>query len=103
MIKYKALQVAPAELEGILTSHPAVSDAAVIGVWADDTEVPKAYVVRAQALADPPTADDLVQFVKARVASYKQLRGGVEFVGVVPRSPSGKILRRKLRELQAKL
>ncbi|KAK0385486.1 hypothetical protein NLU13_6666 [Sarocladium strictum] len=103
MIKYKGLQVAPAELEGVLASHPGVGDAAVVGILSGGNEVPKAYVVRAPGAADKVSAEALMQYVKERVAPYKQLRGGVEFLDVIPRSPSGKILRRKLRELQAKL
>lgn len=101
MIKYKGLQVAPAELEGLLSSHPAVTDAAVIGIPANGTEVPLAFVVKAPG-ADV-SAEDLANFVKDRVSSHKQLRGGVKFVDVVPRSPSGKILRRQLRQQEAKL
>ena len=97
------MQVAPAELEGILASHPSVSDAAVLGVPSDGTEVPKAYVVRAPDAATPVSAEALVEFVKEKVAPHKQLRGGLEFIDVIPRSPAGKILRRKLRERQAKL
>ncbi|KAH8174891.1 AMP-binding enzyme domain-containing protein [Sarocladium implicatum] len=103
LIKYKGHQVAPAELEGILASHPAVSDAAVLGVPSNGTEVPKAYVVRAPDVSNPVTEQALIQYVKEKVAPHKQLRGGVEFIDIIPRSPAGKILRRKLRERQSKL
>lgn len=105
LIKYKGQQVAPAELEALLTSHPDIEDAAVIGVWnkAQDTEAPKAYVVRRQ-LGDSGgskraiTAQDVADLVSANLASYKQLRGGVVFVEQIPKSASGKILRKELRQ-----
>ncbi|KAK2594473.1 hypothetical protein QQS21_007820 [Conoideocrella luteorostrata] len=102
LIKYKGLQVAPAELEGILIAHPAVTDAAVIGVSQDQNELPRAYVVLAPNAKGKVSEEDLKDHVKKQVAAYKQLRGGVVFVDVVPRGPSGKILRRQLRDLQSK-
>ncbi|KAF7321297.1 hypothetical protein MKEN_00649700 [Mycena kentingensis (nom. inval.)] len=100
LIKYKGLQIAPAELEALLLSHPHILDAGVIGVFSDElaTEVPRAYVV-----ADPKTvsADEIKEFVKGRLAAYKQLRGGVVFVPAIPKSPSGKILRKELRAMAA--
>ncbi|GES63782.1 acetyl-CoA synthetase-like protein [Aspergillus terreus] len=101
LIKYKGLQVAPAELEALLLSHPQITDAAVIGVAAPDgsgNEVPRAYIVADQKKI---TEDEVKEFVKANLAHYKQLRGGVIFLPAIPKSPSGKILRRELRE-QAK-
>ena len=94
LIKYKGLQVAPAELEAILLSHPDVTDAAVIPVPDDDAgEIPKAYVVARV----PLTADAVMQFVAERVSPYKKVRQ-VEFVDTIPKSASGKILRRLLVE-----
>lgn len=93
------MQVAPAELEGLLESHEAITDAAVIGVTQDDNEVPRAYVVLNPNAKGKITGDDIAEWVKVRVARHKWLRGGVHFVDVVPRSPSGKILRRELRDL----
>jgi acyl-CoA synthetase (AMP-forming)/AMP-acid ligase II len=94
LIKYKAYQVAPAELEAILLAHPAVADAAVIPSPDDEAgEVPKAFVV----LKTEATAEELMAFVAARVAPYKKVRR-VEFVEQIPKSPSGKILRRVLVE-----
>lgn len=98
LIKYKGLQVAPAELEALLISHPKINDAAVIGIQDDSqaTEVPRAYVVTkpdAQV-----TSSEIADFVKQNLASHKQLRGGVIFVDEIPKSPSGKILRREIRE-----
>lgn len=96
MIKYKAYQVAPAELEGILLEHPAVMDAAVIPKRdLEAGEVPKAFVVlRPDWQA---TRDDILQFVASRVAPYKKIRA-LEFVSSIPKTLSGKILRRQLIE-----
>lgn len=94
LIKYKGLQVAPAELEAVLLSHAGIADAAVIPVPDDDAgEIPKAFVV-ARA---PLTAQDVMDFVAERVSPYKKVRQ-VEFVDAIPKSPSGKILRRLLVE-----
>jgi 4-coumarate--CoA ligase len=95
-INYKAYQVAPAELEDVIQSHPAVQDAAVIGAPDEAAgEVPMAFVVKKPGtLLD---ADELIQYVAARVAPYKKIRA-VEFVSSIPKSPAGKILRRVLRE-----
>jgi acyl-CoA synthetase (AMP-forming)/AMP-acid ligase II len=93
LIKYKGYQVAPAELEALLLTHPDVLDAAVIGVpHTEGGEAPKAFVV-SSAPTDP---DVLMEWVAARVAPYKKVRS-VEFVDAIPKSPSGKILRRLLR------
>ncbi|MCS7065776.1 MAG: AMP-binding protein, partial [Fimbriimonadales bacterium] len=92
LIKYKGLQVAPAELEAVLLSHPAVADAAVIPSPDEEAgEVPKAFVV----LKAPATAEELMDYVAQRVAPFKRIRR-VEFVEQIPKSPSGKILRRVL-------
>jgi acyl-CoA synthetase (AMP-forming)/AMP-acid ligase II len=94
VIKYNAYQVAPAELEAVLLSHPAVADAAVIASPDERSgEVPKALVV----LSSPVSADELLRFVADRVAPYKKVRV-VEFIDEIPKSPSGKILRRVLVE-----
>jgi acyl-CoA synthetase (AMP-forming)/AMP-acid ligase II len=93
VIKYKGYQVAPAELEAVLLTHPLVTDAAVIGVpHPEGGEAPKAFVVTAQ----PLQAGELMDFVAGRVAPYKKVRS-VEFVDQIPRSPSGKVLRRVLK------
>ncbi|MFM9368289.1 4-coumarate--CoA ligase family protein [Streptomyces sp. Da 82-17] len=96
LIKYKGFQVAPAELEALLLTHPAVADAAVIGVYDEDgTEIPKAFLVRQEgARLD---ADEITAYVAARVAPHKKIRR-VEFIDSVPRALSGKILRRELRD-----
>jgi acyl-CoA synthetase (AMP-forming)/AMP-acid ligase II len=94
IIKYKAYQVAPAELEDVLGSHPRVADVAVIPSPAPEVgEVPKAFVVRAGDV----TAEELLAYVAERVAPYKKVRE-VEFVESIPKSASGKILRRVLIE-----
>jgi acyl-CoA synthetase (AMP-forming)/AMP-acid ligase II len=94
LIKYKGYQVAPAELEAVLLAHPAVADAAVIpSPDADAGEVPKAFVV----LQHKATPDELMTFVARRVAPYKKVRR-VAIVDQIPKSPSGKILRRVLVE-----
>jgi 4-coumarate--CoA ligase len=98
LIKYKGLQVAPAELEALLLSHPKILDAAVIGIDVPGTEIPRAYVVTGGDL----TEKEIKAFVKEHVADYKQLRGGVVFIDAIPKSPSGKILRKDLRELAKK-
>jgi acyl-CoA synthetase (AMP-forming)/AMP-acid ligase II len=92
LIKVKGFQVAPAELEGILRTHPAVADAAVVGVPDDEAgERPVAFVV-ADGEVD---RDALKAFVAEQVAPYKQLRE-IELIDALPRSPTGKLLRRML-------
>jgi acyl-CoA synthetase (AMP-forming)/AMP-acid ligase II len=94
LIKYKGFQVAPAELEAVLLSHRAVADAAVVpSPHAETGEVPKAFVV----LHDDASEDDLMAFVAERVAPYKRIRR-LQLVDSIPKSPSGKILRRLLVE-----
>lgn len=99
MIKYKGYQIAPAELEALIISHPDVADAAVIpkDTGTADGEVPKAFVVvREGASLD---ADAIVSHVAGKVAPYKKVRE-VEFVEAIPKNPSGKILRRQLKEAE---
>ncbi|HTJ69711.1 MAG TPA: AMP-binding protein [Actinospica sp.] len=97
LIKYKGYQVAPAELEALLLTNPDIADAAVIGVHDEEgEEVPKAFVVR-RAGSPELTERQVMDFVAERVAPYKKVRR-VEFIEVVPKSASGKILRRELRE-----
>ena len=94
LIKYKGFQVAPAELEAVLCAHPAVADAAVIPIPDDECgEVPKAFVVL-KGEASPAT---LLAYVAEHVAPYKKLRA-IEVIDAIPKSPSGKILRRILKE-----
>ena len=95
LIKVKGFQVAPAELEAILLTHPNIADAAVVGTPHERLgEAPKAFVVRKEGgLAE----EEVKQFVAGRVADFKQLAGGVQFIEAVPKSASGKILRRLLK------
>jgi acyl-CoA synthetase (AMP-forming)/AMP-acid ligase II/NAD(P)-dependent dehydrogenase (short-subunit alcohol dehydrogenase family) len=94
LIKYKGFQVAPAELEDILLAHPAVADAAVVrSPDAQAGEVPKAFVVAREVVS----ADELTSWVAERMAHYKRVRR-IEFVEQIPKSPSGKILRRQLAD-----
>jgi acyl-CoA synthetase (AMP-forming)/AMP-acid ligase II len=97
LIKVNAYQVAPAELEALLLTHPLVADAAVVGRPDESRgEVPVAVVVpRAQI-----DGDELVGWVRERVAPYKRL-DAVRFVQALPRTPSGKLLRRRLAEREA--
>ncbi|KAJ5649423.1 Acyl-CoA ligase inpC [Penicillium longicatenatum] len=100
LIKVKGLQVAPAELEAHILTHPAVADCAVIAI-PDDTagEVPKAIVVKTPSAGpDEAVAQSIKKHVEDHKARHKWLKGGVRFVDAVPKSPSGKILRRLLRD-----
>ncbi|BAE65743.1 unnamed protein product [Aspergillus oryzae RIB40] len=85
MIKVKGVQVWRAELEALLLDHPAVRDAAVIGVRKDHEEHPRAYIVAAPETS--VTSDDILQFVNNRVSTIKRLTGGVVFTNTIPRSP----------------
>ena len=94
LIKYKGFQVAPAELEEVLCSHPGVADATVIPVEDDEAgELPRAYVVRK---TDDVTEDSVLAFVAERVAPHKKIRGGIVFIDAIPKTASGKILRREV-------
>lgn len=98
LIKVKGFQVAPAELEALLRSHPDVAEAAVIGIPDERCgEVPKAFIMPKQGAS--LRADDLQNYIKGKVASYKQLQGGVTFVDNIPKSASGKILRIQLKNM----
>jgi acyl-CoA synthetase (AMP-forming)/AMP-acid ligase II len=95
LIKYKGYQVPPAELEAVLLSHPSIADAAVVGVNdAEGEEVPKAFVVKQSGAQ--LSADEVMEFVAGQVAPYKKVRQ-VQFIDAIPKSASGKILRKDLR------
>ncbi|KZV84251.1 acetyl-CoA synthetase-like protein [Exidia glandulosa HHB12029] len=107
LIKYKGFQVAPADLEAVLISHPEIIDAAVIGVYSaeQETELPRAYVVHAKGLGHFKSSEERAKFeasiatwVTQKVAKHKQIRGGVVLIDSVPKSAAGKILRRELRD-----
>ncbi|MEL7156380.1 MAG: AMP-binding protein [Actinomycetota bacterium] len=94
LIKYKGFQVPPAELEALIITHPQVADVAVIGVPDDEAgEVPKAFVVPTPG--STVTLDDIQQLVGEHLVSYKQVRE-LEVLDAIPKSASGKILRREL-------
>ena len=101
LLKFRLLlsvfQVPPAELEALLISHPDIEDAAVIGVPnLEAGELPMAFVVRK---ANTTLKErDVEIFVDENVAAYKKLRGGVQFIDEIPKSLSGKILRRELKD-----
>src|SRR6185295_5327676 len=96
LIKYKGFQVPPAELEALLLTHPAVADAAVIGVPDDEAgEIPVGFVVTKPGMQ--ATEGEIRGFVAERVATYKQIQK-INFVDTIPKSASGKILRRVLRD-----
>ncbi len=98
LIKYSGYQVAPAELEAVLVAHPAITDAAVIPSPDEEHgEVPKAFIVRKGELS----AQDVMDYVAGKVAPFKKIRK-VEFIEQIPKSPSGKILRRELVERERK-
>lgn len=97
LIKYKGMQIAPAELEAILLAHPAIADAAVVPLEDEEAgQVPKAFVV----LKEQSSAEDIMTYVADRVARYKRIRY-VDVIDQIPRSPSGKILRRVLVQRNA--
>ncbi len=101
MIKYKGFGIAPAELESLLMEHPAVMDSAVIGVPDDEAgELPKGFVVIRQGHS--ATSEEILDFVNGKLAGYKKLHE-VEFIDAIPKVPSGKILRRELKEREKAL
>ena len=97
MIKFKGFSVAPAQIEAMLLEHPAVADVAVIAKADEEAgEVPKAYVVL-RAGYEQQSADELMKWVNEKLATFKNVRE-MEFIDTIPRNPSGKILRRILKE-----
>lgn len=106
LIKVRGFQVAPAELEGVLLSHPDIADAAVLGIPAGGpgasagekgSELPRAYLVLKKE--NRLTENDVQRFMGEKLAKYKQLEGGVRFLGAIPKNASGKILKKELREM----
>jgi len=96
LIKVKGHQVAPAELEAILLEHHEVSDAAVIGVAVNGNELPRAYIVLSEGGTATPA--EIANWMSTKVAKHKRLLGGVKIIDSIPKNPSGKILRKFLRE-----
>jgi acyl-CoA synthetase (AMP-forming)/AMP-acid ligase II len=97
LIKYKGYQVPPAELEALLLTHPAIADSAVVAYPDEESgEIPRAFVVVKDG--EKLSAEEVVEFVAARVAPYKKVRL-VQFTDAIPKSASGKILRKDLRGL----
>ncbi|VFQ58473.1 unnamed protein product [Cuscuta campestris] len=100
LIKFKGFQVAPAELEATLLSHPSVEDAAVVGLPDEEAgEIPAACVVLSHGAKD--TGEDIKNYVASCVAHYKRVRV-LQFVDTIPKSPSGKIMRRLIKEQMVK-
>ncbi|KAK0630282.1 adenylate-forming enzyme AfeA [Bombardia bombarda] len=113
LIKVRGWQVAPAEIEAVLLQHPEVADCAVIGTPTADqqTEVPRAYIVRKKRLDSDSdsdsskgqvTGEEIYDYIRGQLASYKRLDGGVVFVTSIPRTASGKTQRFKLAEMEIK-
>ncbi|KAK3117434.1 hypothetical protein LTR53_001199 [Teratosphaeriaceae sp. CCFEE 6253] len=103
LIKVKGLQVAPAELEALLLTHPAVRDCAVIATPDQRAgELPKAFIVLSEGQHNGESVTEAIyRFVKSKQARHKWLEGGIEFVDTIPKNASGKILRRHLRDQEA--
>lgn len=100
LIKVRGYQVAPPELEGLILQMKGVIDCAVIGVKDKDGEgeVPRAYVIRQPGYSPEVTENEVKDFVRNSLASFKRLDGGVRFVQSIPKTASGKILKRVLRD-----
>jgi acyl-coenzyme A synthetase/AMP-(fatty) acid ligase len=99
LIKVRGWQVAPAELEGALVSHPKILDAAVVGVKRGDTEAPRAFVLRApKVTASDLTEEDVRAFMAEKLAKFKALDGGIVFVDAIPKNVTGKTVKKLLIE-----
>ncbi|KAF5572125.1 4-coumarate ligase [Fusarium pseudocircinatum] len=99
LIKVKGFQVSPSEIEGVLLEHEHVKDCAVVRVIREGQEHPQAYIVASDKKV---TTESIMAFLDARLSVYKRLTGGVVFVDAIPKSPSGKILRRMLHRSASK-
>ena len=98
LIKYKGHQVAPAELEALLLTHPAIADSAVVGYPDDDAgEIPRAFIVLQEGQNVPEEA--IIEWVRDRIAPHKRIRM-VDFLDAIPKSAAGKILRKELKNLE---
>ena len=102
LIKVRGFQVAPPELEGVLLSHPDIVDCAVIGV-ADPVreggELPRAYIVRRPGGSGGPGDQQVHEYMRERLSSFKMLEGGIKWVDAIPKNASGKVLRKDLAKL----
>lgn len=101
--------MSPLELEEILVRHPLVKEVAVRGVWSErhSTDLLRAYVVTEKMLAKAgqdakEAAKSIAESLARQVAGYKQLKGGIVFVDSLPKSPTGKLLRRLLQDIENK-
>ena len=107
MFKYKGLQVIPSELEGKMLEHPDIADSCVVPQWVEEqaTHLPVGFVVinqKALAKGEKTVVDGIHSWLNARVANHKKLRGGIYVIDAIPKSPSGKILRRELAAMLKK-
>lgn len=102
LIKVKGFQVAPAELEAVLLENEDIADAAVCAIQMEHEELPRAYVVLKESARGKVKERDIVEWTAKRVAKHKRLEGGVSFIDEVPKSPSGKIQRKVMREWAAR-
>jgi long-chain acyl-CoA synthetase len=101
MIKYKGFSVAPAQIEAVLLEHPAVADVAVVaGASQEAGEIPRAFVVLRSG-HEQQSADELMAWVNRQLATFKHVRE-IEYIDAIPRNPSGKILRRVLKEREGR-
>lgn len=98
LIKYKASQVPPAEIESLLLTHEKIKDCGVIGIPDEESgELPFAFVVKQPNCQ--LTENEVIEFVKKNASKAKWLRGGVKFIELIPKNPSGKLLRREMKEM----
>ncbi|GKU12909.1 unnamed protein product [Fusarium langsethiae] len=95
LIKVKGFQVAPSELEGHLLEHPGVKDCAVTRIVLNGQEHPQAHIV---ARDSDVTAESIMEFLQGRLSAHKRITGGIVFTKSIPKSASGKILRRMLQD-----
>jgi len=92
------LQVSPTEIENVLIKMDGVADIAVVGIPDEKAgELPKAYIVR--NAGSKISAEDVAEYLKPKVAEFKQLKGGIKFIDAIPKSAAGKILRKDLKNL----
>lgn len=106
VIKYNGFQVSPAEIEELLVQHPQVLEVAIIGIYDEalSTDLPRACVALRSQTNDQDkarVARELAAMVSKELSHYKQLRGGVIFLDELPKNPTGKVLRRELRDLKS--